>query len=76
MSKDGKTFYGTELDLRKTVNAMLNTILNDGMPKFDRSYMQNMMEYFKLKTPEELLDLSATQVEEYIRNLVKRTNMK
>jgi len=76
MSKDGKSFYWTEFDLRKKVNALLNTILNDSMPKFDRSYMQNMMEYFKLKTPEELLDLSATQVEEFIRNLVKRINMK
>ncbi|GBU21245.1 hypothetical protein R80B4_01134 [Fibrobacteres bacterium R8-0-B4] len=75
MSKDGKRLYWTEPELRKTVNALLNAILNDRTPKFDR-YMQDMMEYFKLKTPKDLLDLSAKQVEEFIRNFMKKARMK
>jgi len=75
MSKDGKSFYGTGIELRKIINVILNAILNDSTPKFDW-YVKRMMEYFRLKKPEELLDLSTTQVEEFIRNLVKKASMK
>ena len=76
MGKDGKGWYYTEYDIRRCINASFNAILNGDKTAVFNWPIDYLMDYYNLKKPEKLFDLSVRQIEEFVRVHLKKRKRK
>ena len=76
MSKEGKSFYWTELELRKLINSKLKELAL-GKERYHYSwFIKGMCQFFNIKNPVGLIYFSDRKINEFIEYVINKEKRK